>query len=260
MCKDLYKLVYDLREQIKNNEKENNKKLNICNQEIKDLREKFEKLEEINKNLIEKINFFEKEILDLKNEKTCLKEKIEALQQKNGNIHQKMSDSLEDKFKEIKNPWTREKDLSTKSFDYCLKNNSYYAEKEKFKLTTIKSMHLFEINRIYKLKYNINYKDNVFRIGFGDFCEKDYRLQTKNSISITDSGLFVEGRNYDSIKIEKSTREIIFIINLKEKPKFFELFIDGKSYGTFNFTIDKIYGLAAFNFGSVTINTSISSI
>jgi len=110
------------------------------------------------------------------------------------------------------------------------------------------------------LKYLINYKNKRFRIGFGDFCEKNYRLQTKNSIGLTDEGLFVEGKKYENIKIESNIKEIIFIINLKENPKYFELFINGKSYGIFNFTIDKIYGLAAFRCGSAIINTSRSSI
>ena len=110
------------------------------------------------------------------------------------------------------------------------------------------------------MKYIINYKINIFRIGFGDFCEKDCRLQTKNSIGLTDVGLFVEGRQYNNIKIKSNINEIIFIINLKENPKYFELLIDGKSYGIFNFTIDKIYGLAAFRYGSAIIYTSRSSI
>ena len=210
-----------------------------------------------NKILVEKINCFEKEISHLKNDKKVLKENKETLKQQNSN-----NIPLENRFEEIENPWTTEKDLSNNIFDYYLKNNNYYAERDdkQCKLNIIKSKHLFEINKIYKLKYDINYKNNRFRIGFGDFCERDRRLQTKNTVGLSNAGLFVEGKHYDHIKIEINTKEIIFIINLKENSKHFELFIDGKSYGIFNITIDKIYGLAAFKCGSATINTSRSSI
>ena len=58
-----------------------------------------------------------------------------------------------------------------------------------------------------------------------------------------------------NIELKKSNKEITFIINLKEKEKNFELFIDGKSYGKFIFNLDIIYGIAAFQDGSVKINT-----
>ena len=34
MCKELYKLVFELKEQIKNNEKENNEKINLCKEKL----------------------------------------------------------------------------------------------------------------------------------------------------------------------------------------------------------------------------------
>jgi len=39
LCKELYKVVFDLREQIKNNERENSEKINLCKKEINKLKE-----------------------------------------------------------------------------------------------------------------------------------------------------------------------------------------------------------------------------
>ena len=52
---------------------------------------------------------------------------------------------------------------------------------------------------------------------------------------------------------------ILFIINLKQSQNNFELFIDGKSFGKYNFNLEIIYGIAAFEHGSVIINTLGSS-
>ena len=135
-----------------------------------------------------------------------------------------------------------------------MKEEDYFAQKNISHCTLIKSKHKFENNKIYKLVYNINFIKNRFRIGFGSF-EKGSRLQDKNSVGLTNEGLFIQGEKRSDIKLYTNNKEVIFVINLKETDKNFELFIDGKSYGKFNFNLDIMYGIAAFEFGSVKINT-----
>ena len=92
------------------------------------------------------------------------------------------------------------------------------------------------------------------RIGFGNFGEGCGRLKEKDSVGITSEGLFIDGTKVSkNIFLDKSNKEIIFIINLKEKV--FELYIDGKYVNKFNFNLDNIYGLAAFRRRSLRIKT-----
>ena len=161
----------------------------------------------------------------------------------------------DDKFELIENPWTKEVDPNRKKFNFILEEGDYLAKTNNITIDSIKSMHKFESNKIYKLIYNINYIKRDFRIGFGDFGNCYNRLKEKGSVGLTNEGLFIEGEKRSNIKLNADNKEIIFIINLKGKEKKFELFIDGKSCGVFNFNLDKIYGIAAFYEGSVKINT-----
>ena len=237
-------MVSDLQEQIKEKEKENNEKINLCNNEINNLKQM---IIENNKNLTEKINFLEKEISTLKNDKIILNEKIQTLQEKNKNI--------QNEFEEIENPWSNEKDFESKNFDYILKSGNYYAEHSNDTRYFIKSNHKFMNNKIYNLKYDIDYKKSDFRLGFGDSCKTGFRLKAKDTIGLTNEGLFVQGKHFKDIKLKPENKEIIFIINLKEEQRNFELFIDGSSKGKFNFKLDIIFGLAAICYGSIKIQT-----
>ena len=263
MCLDLYKLVFKLQEQIKDKEKENNENIKLYHKEIDNLRQILVNLSENNNSLLEKINSLEKEVSNLKNENKELNEKIQSLEEKNeNNIEQKIN-KLEDKYEEIDNPWTREKDPNIDAFDYILKYDDYFAQKNNAQhLDLIKSKHKFINNKIYKLKYNISYQYGRFRVGFGNYCKNSSRLMDKDSVGLTNEGLFVQGKNYKNLKIQikSNTKEILFIINLKENPNNYELFIDGKSFGKYNFNLEIIYGIAAFENGAVEISTLRSSI
>ena len=93
-------------------------------------------------------------------------------------------------------------------------------------------------------------------MGFGDFGICDNRFKEKGSAGLTFKGFYIDGILVNNnIKIKKENKEIIFIINLKEDPYNFEIFIDGKSFGKYQFYLETIYGLAAMCEGSIKINT-----
>ena len=151
-------------------------------------------------------------------------------------------------FEEILNPWIDE------NKKYILYNNDYLAElNNSYYMYPIKSKYKFEKNKIYKLIYNISYISGKFRVGFGDFGLNNKQLKEKGSIGLTNKGLYNEGEKISNLKIEKENKEIIFIINLKNKQKYFEVIIDGKYLGKFNFNLDNIYGLASMHYGLVQI-------
>ena len=125
MIQDLYKLIYDLKEEIKNKDKENKEKINLCNNEINDLRQIIKCLDENNKILIKKIDNLEKEISELKNDKKLLNEKNKSLENKNIIIPQKTNVISENEFEIIENPWTKKLDKYSKKFDFTLKDEDY---------------------------------------------------------------------------------------------------------------------------------------
>ena len=257
---DLYKLVSNLKEQIKEKEKENSEKINLFQKDIENLTKKVDNLTENNNNLVQKINSLEKEVSNLKNDNKILSEKIQILEEKNKKMSQQTKDFIEDKYEEIYNPWTRDKDWEAKKFDYTLKNNDYFAERDNCFIYLIKSKHKFITNKIYKLKYNITWKKGDFRVGFGNYQSTGNRLKDKDSIGFTNEGFFIQGEKIGDLSIKTNNKEILFVINLKENQNIFELFIDGKSFGKYNFNLEIIYGIAAFENGAVEISTLRSSI
>ena len=230
LYQDLFLIVSDLKNQIKDIEK--------YNKEIDDLKNIIKTMEEKNKNSEEKINLLEnkvnlleKEISNLKNDKAI-------------------------NFEEIENPWTTEREKYMIEFDYILKDNNYSAERKRSVIKCIKSKHKFEKNKIYKLKYNISIIDQRFRVGFGDYGKCIKRLKESGAVGLTNEGLYIDEKLVNNnIKIKKENKEIIFIINLKEDPYNFEIFIDGKSFGKYQFYLENIYGLAAIYEGSIKIST-----
>lgn len=207
-------------------------------------------LQKENKEKDEKINKLYQELNNLKFEIDNISKKLKELTKINNQLDKHI------KFEEIENPWSKEIDkVGNNKFWYILKEDDYYAEKneESLSLYTIRAKHQFESNYIYKVTYSI-YFDNDMRIGFGNFGKGNGRLKEKDSVGITSEGLFIDGTKVSkNIFLDKSNKEIIFIINLKEKV--FELFIDGKYANKFNFNLDNIYGLAAFRRGSLRIKT-----
>ena len=255
LYEDLFLVVSNLQNQIRDIEKEKNENNKRYNKEIDDLKNTIKKMEENNKNLENKVNLLEKEISNLKNDKVEIKEDKHIINEKNIDIN-----ILENKelinFEEIENPWTDEKENDEEEFDYILKDKNYFAERKgSFSIKYIKSKLKLEKNKIYKLKYNISFIDDDFRVGFGDFGTLDYRLKEKGCVGLTNEGLYINGIMVSNIIIKKKNKEIIFIINLKDKLYNFEVFIDGKNFGKFEFFLDTIYGLAAINEGSIKIST-----
>ena len=91
---------------------------------------------------------------------------------------------------------------------------------------------------------------------FGDISICISRLKESGSVGLNNNGIYIDGKLFNGdIKIKKENKEIIFIINLKEDPYNFEIFIDGKCFGKFLFYLDTIYGLAAIYEGSIKIST-----
>ena len=119
----------------------------------------------------------------------------------------------------------------------------------------VKSKLKLDKNRIYKLIYNISYISGKFRVGFGDLGLNNKQLKEKGSIGLTCQGLFNEGEKISDVKLQKENKQVIFIIDLKNNQKYFEVFIDGKALGKFNFELEDIYGLASMHNGSVQIKT-----
>jgi len=222
--------------------------------QINNLNQNIENLSNDNKILKEKINSLENELIQFKNNKK-INDKFQS-QQNNIDILNEKMNSLIPNFINIDNPWTEEKEKGKNEFLYILKNGNYYAEKFNSNRTqTIKSKHKFEKNKIYKLIYNISFKEGVFRVGFGDFGNNFNRLKEEGSIGFTNEGLFINGIKVKDIKIEKKNKIITFIINLK-KTKYFELFADDIFLGKFEFDLENIFGLAAMKENnSITIKT-----
>ena len=244
---DLYKIVIELKKEMK----EKDEKINKCINKI-------EELNIINQNMENRINKLEKEIIDLKNNKLDKKDEIPQ----NNNIQikeipSKIKNLGEDLFEEIENPWTKDLEKINREFDYTLKEGNYYAEKYKSftNVLYLKSAHKFEKNRIYKIVYEITFIKDYFRVGFGDIGKCNARLKEKGCVGLTEKGLYIDGKCLNNSKIEKNSKKVVFIIDLKDNQKSFDLFLDEQSLGKFNFNLDNIYALAVVTNGSVRIKT-----
>jgi hypothetical protein len=288
ICRDLYDIVCDLKKQINKIEidkNEKNEKINSLNKETEELKKiindksiqinninlKIQNLSNDNKILKEKINSLENELSQIKNgnslskdnslikDNLIINEKLISPKEKiNINILNKKTD-LKTDFIKIDNPWTKEIEKGESKFEYILKDENYSAEKNDGFIKSIKSKHKFEKNKIYKLIYNISFKEEDFRVGFGDFGENKSRLKEKGSVGFTNEGLYINGKKIKDITLKEKNKIVTFIINLKEN-KYFELFVDEIYLGKFGFDLENIFGLAALSPGnSVTIKTYQSS-
>ena len=282
ICGDLYDIVFDLKNQINKIEIDKNEK----NEKIKSLNKETEELKKIiNDNTIQ-INNINQKIQNLSNDNKILKEKINSLENelsqfKNGNSLSKENSLLKDNliinenllspkeninilnektdlktdFIKIDNPWTKEIEKDARKFEYILKDGNYYAEKKNGFISSIKSKHKFEKNKIYKVIYNISFKEEDYRVGFGDFGDNISRLKEKGSVGFTNEGLYIDGKKIKDIILKENNKIITFIINLKEN-KYFELYADEIFLGKFEFDLNNIFGLAAIDKGnSVAIKT-----
>ena len=143
-------------------------------------------------------------------------------------------------FKEINNPWTTEI-LNHYAFLYTLKDNNYLAEKteQNGHINLIKSSYQLKKNKIYKLIFLPNYKDNDFQIGFADSSQS-----SKHScVALTNEGLYINGIKINSNLILQNGKKYEFIIDISNKS--FILTIDEINSGKFNFNFqDNIYAHA----------------
>jgi len=223
---------------------------------INNINQKILNLSNDNKILKEKINSLENEFSQLKNGNSLSKDNslINDVPKENKNIVNEKKE-LETDFIKIDNPWTKEIEKGESEFEYILKDGNYYAEKKVGFIKSIKSKHKFEKNKIYKLIYNISFKEEDYRVGFGDFGDNISRLKEKGSVGFTNEGLYIDGKKIKDIILKENNKIITFIINLKEN-KYFELYADEIFLGKFKFDLDNIFGLAAIDKGnSVAIKT-----
>ena len=246
---NINEIISNLQIKINNIENEKNKEINELKNIISKYSSNIKQMNEKIFNLEQRTEYLEKEIIILKNKNSDESSNQNQISEEIS-IKKPLSrnDSLIDIFEEIENQWIDE------SKKYILYNNDYLAVlNNSYYMYPIKSKYKFDKNKIYKLIYNISYNSGKFRVGFGDFGLNNKQLKEKGSIGLTNEGLYNEGEKISNLKIEKENKEIIFIINLKNNQKYFELIIDGKSLGKFNFNLDNIYGLASMHYGSVQI-------
>ena len=159
-------------------------------------------------------------------------------------------------FAEIENPWTTERFKYRDVFNYTLKENNYVAEKAENNgfIHIIKTKLQLQKNKIYKLEFLPNYKDNDFDIGFGDFSKTNNYAAlyvAQGSVCLTNKGLLINANIINNnIKIEngKKYEFIIDIINNK-----FSLFINGENFGEYEFDFqDNIFAQASIrNLGNL---------
>ena len=125
----------------------------------------------------------------------------------------------------------------------------------------IKSKTQLQKDKIYKLEFLPNYKNDDFNIGFGDlsYTNKCSALcVSKNCVCLTNNGLLINKVNVNqNIKIENGTK-YVFIIDIKNKK--FILYKNGENFGEYEFNFqDNIFAQASIrNVGnSVKIKTYI---
>ena len=169
-----------------------------------------------------------------------------------------------DNFIEIDNPWTTERFINNNNFFYyTLKENNYLAEKTENNgyIHIIKSKLQLQKDKIYKIEFLSNYRNDDFNIGFGDFsstnkCSALYVSQ--NCVCLTNNGLLINKININqNIKIENG-KKYEFIIDIKNRK--FNLYSNGENLGEYEFNFqDNIFVQASIrNVGnSIKIKTYV---
>ena len=151
---------------------------------------------------------------------------------------------------EIENFWTNELFISNDDdFGYELKENNCLAQKISENMQIIKSKLKFKEGNIYKIIFNIIYikKTDDFEVGFGsiELCKSSTSIKEKGGICLSNKGLFIDGIEINEKIYFDDNATICFILDLKEKEKYFILFINGEQSGKFNFKLENIYALAS---------------
>ena len=251
VCKEI---IFPL-EKVK---KDTNESIHELYELINKLNEKILPQETEIKNLKGKILSQENEINELKakiiiqnNEINELKKEIKTKNDQNGYI-------------EIYNPWSKEPlRYGDYVFYYDLKEKDFLAEKTRVIdfIHIIRGKYIFQIYKIYKLEFTINYiNEGDFDIGFGDLeIANDFAWlrDCDSCVGLTNQGLYISSKKISDISITKNVKKCTFIIDIVNDN--FTLYIDGIKSGEFNYFFKKnnIYPLAAIrNIGnSVYIKT-----
>ena len=244
---------------LKKGKKDTNESIHELYELINKLNERILPQETEIRNLKGKILSQEKEINDLKtkiiiqnNEIDELKKEIKAKNVKND-------------FIETYNPWSKEA-LGYGEYNifyYDLKEKDFLAEKTKIGdfIHIIRGKNNFEIGKIYKLEFIINYiNEGDFDIGFGDLkiaTDCAWLRGCDSCVCITNQGLYISSKKISDISITKYVKKYTFIIDIFNAN--FILYMDGIKSGEYNhiFQNNNIYPLAAIrNIGnSVYIKT-----
>lgn len=241
---------------LKNKKKDTNESIHELYELINKLNERILPQETEIKNLKGKILSQEKEINELKtkiiiqnNEIDELKKEIKA---KNG----------QNDFIEAYNPWSKEalRYGEYNVFYYDLKEKDFLAEKTKIGdfIHIIRGKNNFQIGKIYKLEFIINYiNEGDFDIGFGDLeiaTDCAWLRGCDSCVCITNQGLYISSQKISDISITKYVKKYTFIIDIFNAN--FILYMDGIKSGEYNhiFQNNNIYPLAAIrNIGNLFI-------
>lgn len=251
---------------LKNNEKEIIIQISPKILDLGDFELKLNK-NQINQNekfdmIFKKLNDVIKENMELKERVYFLEEKLKIYEEQNKNAEK----TLKNTWKEINNPWVTETPPLIKNFCYKLKNSNYLAEKnlENGCIYTIKSFQTLNDGNIYKIEFYINNpKGDDFQVGFGNPSEFTGGMKNLNSVCLTNIGLFINKEEVNSKFKLSDNQKILFIVNLKEKENFFELYINEILIGKYNFKFEnksQIFPLSAIRRvgNSVNIKTYIA--
>ena len=100
----------------------------------------------------------------------------------------------------------------------------------------IKTKYQFQNDKIYKLEFSPNYKDNDFNIGFGDFSKASNvgaLYVAQDSVCLTDKGLLINKKNVNTKITIENGRNYEFIIDMKKKK--FNLYMNDENFGEYEF-------------------------
>ena len=224
------------------------------NESIHELYELINKLKEKILPQETEINNLKRKIISQENEISELKSKI-IIQDNEINILKKEIKTKNDQndFIEIYNPWSKEalRYGGYNVFYYDLKEKDFLAEKTQIGdfIHIIKGKYNFQICKIYKLEFIINYiNEGDFDIGFGDLeiaTDCAWLRGCGSCVGLTNQGLYISSEKISDISITKNVKKYTFIIDTFKAN--FTLYMDGIKSGEYNYIFknNHIYPLAA---------------
>jgi hypothetical protein len=166
------------------------------------------------------INNLKRKIISQENEISELKSKI-IIQDNEINILKKEIKTKNDQndFIEIYNPWSKEAlRYGDYVFYYDLKEKDFLAEKTQIIdfIHIIRGKYNFQIYKIYKLEFTINYiNEGDFDIGFGDLeIANDFAWlrDCDSCVGLTNQGLYISSKKISDISITKNVKKWIKMV------------------------------------------------